>query len=112
MTDDFYSLAGVYHQYVFKYEKLRTYIQLLKSYSTKYLQEVEICQLLAADLLKTHKQIFLFGPHLDLYICLWIDCLVETNCGMLSLTLIASSFRPLKLIYFSKQVCLAHPLSS
>ena len=22
LTDDFYSLAGVYHQYVFKYEKL------------------------------------------------------------------------------------------
>ena len=35
LTDDFNSLAGVYHQYVFKYEKLWKYIQLFKSYSTK-----------------------------------------------------------------------------
>ena len=35
LTDNFYSLTGVYHQYAFKYKTLRKYIQLFKSYSTK-----------------------------------------------------------------------------
>ena len=31
-----------------------SFLQLFKSYSTRYKQEVEICQLLAADLLKLY----------------------------------------------------------
>ena len=52
LTDNFYGLAGVYHQYEFKYEKLRKYHQLFKHYLTKEKQEVEKSKLLAADLLK------------------------------------------------------------
>ena len=35
LTDKFYGLAGEYHLYIFKYEEIRKYLQLFKSYSKR-----------------------------------------------------------------------------
>ena len=38
LTDEFYGLAGVYHQYIYKYDKKKKkkkYLQLFKTYSTR-----------------------------------------------------------------------------
>ena len=51
LTDNFNCLAGVYHQYVFKYEILSKYLQLCKSLFNKIKQEVEKSELLPADIL-------------------------------------------------------------
>ena len=48
------------------------------------------------------------GP-LVIYVCIWIDCFAEIfTLQYLSLTSIASSFR----VYYSKQICMAYPLSN